>query len=412
MPSISVHFKGSGRLRKSLTKDIILFSTADWDNPSWTNKQHMAVHLADMGFRILYVESAGLRRPIARSKDFLRILRRAKKGLRGLQMVKDDIFVYSPLVIPIHGNPVFRRVNKEIIRGMIRLYCRRLGFKDPMFWTYNPMSWDIARKLYPSMLIYHCVDDLSSAPGMPADAIRREEKRLVRYADIVFATSHRLSDACSKLNSGNTHYFPNVVDFEHFSRALKPGSIPEELARIPSPRIGFVGAISGYKVDFDLIAYVARKRQDWHWVLIGGVGEGQPKTSVEKLRMSNIHLLGPKSYASLPEYLRGFDVAVIPAPVNDYTSSMFPMKFFEYLSAGKPVVSTNIPSLQDYAGVCALVDSPEDFIQAIEDVMAGTKKALNIKLGLETARKHTWQWRLDEMMKLVSSKWEHKYGRP
>jgi glycosyltransferase involved in cell wall biosynthesis len=254
------------------------------------------------------------------------------------------------------------------------------------------------------MLIYHCVDDLSSAPGMPSDVIKKAEQKLVQVADIIFTTSPKLYKSCSMLNPENTYYFPNVVDFDHFFKAKQNGPIPEDIIKIPRPRIGFIGAISSYKVDFELISYVAKQRPSWHWVLIGEVGEGQPDTSIEKLKMPNIHLLGPKPYKILPDYLRGIDIATIPACINDYTFSMFPMKFFEYLAAGKPVVATNLPALQNYAEACFLVDSPEKFILAIEDILDG--KLPDETLCLNLARKHTWEWRTNEMLKLILSKWK------
>ena len=168
-----------------------------------------------------------------------------------------------------------------------------------------------------------------------------------------------LQARCAQHAPGRTHYSPNVADFEHFSAARQAGPIPSDLEAILRPRIGFIGAVSEYKVDFDLIAAVADARPDWHWVLIGQLGEGQPGTSAAKLRRPNIHLLGPRPYDALPGYLRGFDVAVLPCPLNAYTRAMSPMKFFEYLAAGRPIVATPVDGIMEYRESFWPAESPD-----------------------------------------------------
>lgn len=391
-------------MRAEVPRDIILFSTADWDSPFWTNKQHIAARLANKGFRVLYIESAGLRRPAATRKDFTRIFRRLGKSLRGIRQVRDNLWIYSPLVIPLHNNAAVRFLNREILIKAIRLYSRRLKFNTPLFWTYNPFSVELLDRLRISMVVYHCVDDLSAAPGMPSTAIKEAEEKLVRAADLVFTTSPNLQVSCARLNPDDTHFLPNVGDFDHFSKARREGPVPDDLAEIPRPRIGFIGAISDYKVDFELIEQIAKRRSQWQWVLIGEVGEGQPETSIENLKLPNIHFLGPKPYENLPDYLRGFDVAALPSRLNDYTVSMFPIKFFEYLSAGIPVVATDLPALKEFDGAYVAAGNTEEFLIAVENILAG--ETPSDSLCLELAKKHTWDWRLEQMLELLSRKQE------
>ena len=393
---------------KDMSKDLILFSTADWDNPFWTNKQHMAVGLAGHGFRIFYVESLGLRKLTMTWRDIFRIMKRLKKGMGGFREVQKNIYVYSPLVLPIHGISSIRRMNAGILRAQIRRHLTRLHFREPIFWTYNPLTATFAGEFNEALLVYHCVDDLSASPGMPVGVITSAEEQLVRKADLVFTTNPNLQETRSRWNPANTHYFPNVADFDHFSKARRPWPIPHDIENIPKPRIGFVGAISDYKVDFELISHIAEVRPDWHWVLIGQVGEGQIGTSIDSLLRPNIHLLGPKSYQILPDYLRGFDVAVLPIQKNNYTASMFPMKFFEYLASGRTVVATDLPALREYADACIITHTPEGFIQGIEDVLHG--KVPDPKRCLELAQQHTWEKRLDWMMELLVKTWEQKHG--
>ena len=137
-------------------------------------------------------------------------------------------------------------------------------------------------------------------------------------------------------------------------------------------------------------------------MLIGKVGEGDPWTNVDLLRdLPNVHLLGPRPYAELPGYLKGFDTAILPNALNSYTRGMFPMKFFEYLAAGCPVVSTALPALHGFRHVMHLADSHEDFIAAVERSVQGSGTPLGERL--EVAREHTYARRTERMMELLET---------
>ena len=241
---------------------------------------------------------------------------------------------------------------------------------------------------------------------MPSEAIRAAEMSLARAADVVFVTSPALAEQLGKWNASATHYLPNVADYEHFATARAAGPLPDDLAAIPRPRIGFVGAVSAYKVDFELIAATAKARPDWQWVLIGQVGEGQPETSIQSLRLPNVHLLGPRDYRELPAYLRGFDAATIPCRANGYTAAMFPMKFFEYLAAGLPVVAAHVPALAEFSHACELVESQAAFIAALDRVLSGQRPSIEECIAL--AKQHTWEWRMDEMLAILDRTWREK----
>lgn len=379
--------------------DIVLLSTADWDNPFWTNKQHMACQLAARGCRVLYIDSLGLRRPSTRAQDVSRIGRRLRRALAAPTVVRPNLHVWSPLLLPA-SLVAARRLNRAMLTRALAAQIRRLGFERTLLWTYNPMTtWLLALDAFDGV-VYHCVDDIAAQPGMPAAALEAAEEALVRAADVVFATAPNLAETRGRWNP-NTHFLPNVADYDHFARALSPDHVtPPDLARIPGPRLGFIGAISGYKLDFELIRQVAVRRPDWSIVLIGKVGEGDPWTDASRLRgLPNLHLLGPRPYEQLPAYLGGIDVALLPSALNEYTASMFPMKFFEYLAAGRPVVSTCLPALRAYAHVARLAAGPEDFIRAIEEELRNGHAGLDARLQL--ASQHTYAARTERMLAVL-----------
>lgn len=383
-------------------QDVILFSTADWETPYWTNKQHTARQMALQGFRVLYIESIGLRAPNMSGRDLRRMWQRLRRGLRAPRLVEPNVWVLSPLAIPFRqSSGLVRAINQGWLRLRIRLFMRRQRFDTPLVWTYHPFVRETIAALPHGPLVYHCVDDLSALPGVDAAGFNQEEKRLLADCAVVFVTSLALKAKCEPFNA-NTHYFSNVADLDHFGRAQQPGPVPADLAGIPTPRIGYVGALSDFKIDFALIHGVAQARPDWHWVVIGAEREGQHSPLVDALRaLPNVHFLGDKPYADLPDYLRGFDVGTLPTLINDYTRSMFPMKYFEYLAAGVPVVSTPLEFTKHHQGGLQIAQGSSDFEQAIT-VQLGRGR-FDVAEANSLVEENTWAHRLKKMLRLVES---------
>jgi glycosyltransferase involved in cell wall biosynthesis len=385
---------------ETLSRDVVMLSTADWDNPFWTNKQHVAVELARRGHKILYIDSLGLRKPSASAQDFFRILKRLKKAFRAPHAVRERVWVWSPLVIPFQRFALIRKLNKALISIGLRFCMWYLGLRPQLFWTYNPMTLGLINVNAFECLIYHCVDEIKAQPGMPAEEIDCSENELVRRVDLCFVTAQHLLETRRTLNP-NTHYFSNVADFTHFVKARDEFTpIPADLLTLPEPRIGFIGAISSYKVDFNLLQKMAESHPDWSIVLIGKVGEGDPWTDIAMLhKTKNLHFLGPRSYEKLPSYLKGFSAAILPSKLNEYTKGMFPMKFFEYLAAGLPVIATNLDALQTYRHVSYLAHDDDDFIAGVQAAIDGRIPAL--KTRIDEAAKHTYAVRTERMLALI-----------
>ena len=385
--------------------DIVLLSTADWDHPLWTNKQHVACSLAAEGERVLYVESLGLRSVQAKTQDFKRIFRRLLLGLRFVRQVRPGVWVLSPLVLPGGSRGLALRLNRLMLRCSVSLACWVLRFRSPWLWTYNPLTLLYLRLKGFALSIYHAVDAVQEQPCMPKALIESEEARLCRSVDQVFTTSPFLAERLSK-HTDRICYEANVADRDHFSVALEQRqdpafANPPGLEGIPEPKIGFVGAISSYKPDFALIRSVALRHPEWHFVFIGPQSEGEPSTDLSQLcGLSNVHWLGPKPYSQLPRFLAGFQCAWLPLQCNAYTRAMFPMKFFEYLFAGLPVVSTRIHALRSFEAICSLCPpDPLEFSHQIQQVLAGEGPTLEQRLrGIEG---YTYASRTRRMLKLL-----------
>lgn len=387
------------------TTCCILFATADWDEPYWTNKQHCAKALANLGVKVLYVESIGLRMPKGNShKDIIRILGRIKKAaysyLVGPRKCEERVYVISPFTLPGIGSSAFKaRLNEWMLDFLVRSSSSRLKLRNIKIWAYHPFIGNCWRMPMVSRVLYHCVDDLSSVPGIDRERFRLAEARFLELvADVCYVTAPHLKKQCQPHNS-NTYYLSNVVDIDHFSqqKEARP-ECPAELASIRRPRIAYHGVLSDFKIDFGLLIECARLKPEWSFVLIGEEREGQHDLLVDELRsMKNVHLLGYRSYKQLPAYLNNMDIGILPSLINSYTTSMFPMKFYEYIASRIPVVSTPLDFTKHVEGGLLVGKNPAEFVNAIR---------LQIEQGRLSAEEsqriigdNTWKARTLKMLK-------------
>ena len=381
--------------------DVILLATADWDHPLWTNKQHVAVSLADAGHRVLYIDSLGVRGARSDRVDRGRILRRLRRALWPLRRVRSRVWVLSPLVLPGRVSGVAGRLNRWSLNLALFWADLRLDLRTPLLWTFNPNTRFYLKLGRFQATIYHCVDRIQAQPGMPAASLESAERDLCGAVNAVFTTSPKLQQALAPLNAG-THFFGNVADAVHFGSALS-GALPRplDLPLIEGPCLMFIGAIDAYKLDLEMLEALVATTQDWTYVLIGPVGETDPSTNIARLLLhSNVLWLGPKPYADLPAYLACADAALLPLQLNDYTRHMDPMKFFEYLAAGCPVVATAIPSLQAQADVaCLSPPEPQAFREALSNVLRGEGPSRSARL--ERAGQFTYERRTASMLQCL-----------
>ena len=237
---------------------------------------------------------------------------------------------------------------------------------DYILWYYTPMAVPFTDDLSPCAVVYDCMDELSAFKGAPP-ALKALEQQLLARASLVLTGGHSLYEA-KRHQHTNIHPVPSSVDVPHFAAARSSTDDPADQAAIAHPRLGFFGVIDE-RFDAALVDGVAAARPDWQIVLLG------PIVKIDAASLParpNIHYLGAKTYAELPQYIAGWDVALLPFARNDATRFISPTKTPEYLAAGRPVVSTSIRDVvcpYGELGMVRIADSVDDFVRSCEAAM-------------------------------------------
>jgi UDP-galactopyranose mutase len=264
-----------------------------------------------------------------------------------------------------HGLPpeAVEAAQAELLRGLLDEH----GIASYILWYYTPMAIGFTAGLEPAAVVYDCMDELSLFRGAPPSLLDRE-RRLLAIADLVFTGGQSLYEA-KRDRHPNVHAFPSSIDREHFERARGPLPEPADQAAVPHPRLGYCGVIDE-RMDLDLLVGMADARPDWQILLLGPIVKIDPGALP---RRPNLHTLGLKTYAELPTYLAGWDVALMPFARNESTRFISPTKTPEYLAAGRPVVSTPIRDVVRPYGELGLVEIAEEaaaFVTAAERLLA------------------------------------------
>lgn len=402
-------------------RDIIFISSIEWGF-NWQLHQEVASRLAKAGNRVLYIENTGIRAPALR--DAKRVARRLQKYLgalrsQGLHEVAPDLYIYSPIVLPPFG-AWWRKLNASLFLPMVGRAARRLKMRDAIVVTYLPTDTAIdlisLLRTPRSVVIYYRIDNLALLTPRSQE-LRQSEEKLMRSSDLVFTTSDELAKRPLEYNE-NVHVFPPSVNLKAFPleeiSAVSP-SVPDRkqsflqkaIKTLTRPVIGYIGAVTKH-INFALVAAMAHARPEWSLVFVGPLW-----TDVGKLeKLSNVHFLGQRPHGDLVNYIRDFDVCIIPYNLNPYTDTVVPTKLNEYLAVGKPVVSTKLPAVcrfnEEHQILLTADEQPHSFLQAVEEALQLPKDAEIIKHRRRVAALGDWQTRIEAMSRLIEAELEIK----
>ncbi|CAN5342975.1 glycosyltransferase family 1 protein [soil metagenome] len=373
-------------------RDILCFSH-DWTGDPLSKTHLMRVLAKDN--RILWINAIANRMPTTSPKDISRIYNKLKSFTEPVREVEPNIFVLNPLAIPAYGSKTIVSLNQRSLISQVKKAMRKLSFGDVINMVFNPAAGMIAGKLGESQLIYYCVDEYTAFTG--SSALKEIEEMLFRMSDLVVVSAEKLFDGKKHFNP-NTHIIRHGTDWRHFCTALDEATkIPDEIANLPRPIIGFHGLLADW-VDFELIKKTAEHFRGGSVVLIGKIAvDAEQKVKILN-DVPNIHFLGRKPYAELPAYCKGFDVALNPFTINELTLAANPLKVREYLAAGLPVVSTDIPEVR-VLDDCLVGTDHDDFIAKIEQALAHPKPRKEVS---DAIAHESWEAKIDELRAILA----------
>ncbi|MGE3173851.1 MAG: glycosyltransferase [Planctomycetota bacterium] len=380
----------------SASPDLICFCGQDW---WYHNRAHSDFQLMTRaaGFRkVLLVNSIGMRMPMpGRSPlPFRRIFRKLKSMLRHVRRPladTPDFAVMTPVLFPFYGSDKARAFNARMIRGQVERQARKMGMTAPHIVVTVPTAWDVAREMTRSSLVYNRSDKHSAFSEADNTLIQGLERQLLQHSDAVLYSSRSFLESERALTGDRARFLDHGVDLRHFAARGRTGAL--ERRGIPRPIVGFFGGLDDYVIDFDLLERLAVERPDYSLVLIGDAT--LPMDRLE--RHPNVHFLGFRPYAEIPELGADFDVAIMPWLDNDWIRSCNPIKLKEYLALGCEVVTTPFPEAEFYREFLHQ-GAGDAFLAQVDAVVRGARAPGDRAQLLARA---TWDDRTRELLQIL-----------
>lgn len=381
-------------------RDIVMFSFQSWDTEIGSNFKDMAIELAKKN-RVLFVNRALDRSSLRKNKNDAATKTRLASittGTGEIEQVASNIWVQNPRVIAesinripfaalhdwlnkINGKKLAREINKAIVR---------LHFKDAILINDNDFirGFYLKEMVYCSEYIFYIRDYMLGVDFFKRHGARHESG-VMQKADLVIANSAYLADYAKK-NNPNSFYIGQGCDFTQFLKKDVP--IPEDMKPISGPVIGYTGFVSAWRIDIDIIKYIAENCPGCSIVLVGPVDYLFKKEELGHLK--NVHFLGGKPPDSLVNYINCFDVCINPQILNEVTRGNYPRKADEYLAMEKPLVATATEGMKMFDPYCFLCHNKEEYAEKIMYII-NNPEIINSdaikQRRKEFALTHTWE---------------------
>lgn len=368
---------------------VVALALGQWDS-AWMNRQHLLSRLA-MRHPVLY--STGPWSLWERQAPA-----RADAPWFGRLVLRDGVLVDQPARMLLTW-PYRERWEQIVARLMARRWRRGLSGEGPLVLiVYHPDHYALVKAVKADYVVYYAYDQFNLTAGW-TEIEERFQAELARSADLVVASATTMADAIQGYSPNPVRVLPNGADVAAFVAAAE-ADVPEpaELAAIPHPRIGYVGNINS-KVDFKLIATLARREPAWQFVFVGGRGmfdEVSRRWLDECETLPNIHFLGPRKHTELPAYTAAMDVNTMCYRVAEgiWAVAGYPLKLHEYLATGKPVIGADLIVLREFTSVLRIAKDADEWHDAIVDALDKGGVA-DTESRRQVAAENSWDHRVE-----------------
>jgi len=378
--------------------NIVCFGPSDWwgMNPSCTT--HIMRRLAKRN-KVLYINpfSSDLLAVTTSNGLMRRIVRKLKSISKFIRQPEEGLYVFSPVFLPIQGKQFIDATNDFLLKLQIKIVCTFLRMSKSILWVENLRAADTLGWFDAIITIYHVSDLFEECPYTGRkEILHRREQTLRDKSDVLVCVSKKLYEL-NMVRGCNVLYLPHGVDFELFQQAASNGRWPEELADIKRPIVGYYGTLTHHN-DLESLLWCAEKLPDVSFVFAGETTDGDFS---ELMRQPNVYFLGKLPYERIPHLCACFDVCMLHWKMTEWIKYCNPLKMFEYMASGKPIVSVPIEEVMQYSDIISIASTKEQFPNAIQwELQNDTPERASKRIDI--ARQHSWDSHIERLSNIIS----------